>query len=896
MKINSKVITCVLIFILSLLTFLTLYSSDSFPSGQTEQDSSATTNADFRMKIQDNSVLLAFIGGIIITLLVGILTFLIFKMVRMRAEQKQIRIATIMEKAKRVESDAQGIKSLEKRYFEVLRAAYQRIKLFGFLSQANIDVGLLDVFVNMRFMEKISSEFDRQQKQLDPLERILSPLNVIQRTQQSKKLLMIFGGAGSGKTTLLRYLTICCLDEEKWKRIGLEKPLIPIIVPLRAIDPKLPFIYSIIEWSRKNNLNLTRKLLEHWLTERGALVLLDGLDEVGDRTTRQNVCQWIDAAYATYKRSMFVVTCRFTGYSEAEGVSLKSPKLRADMLDLNEDQKKIFLFQWFKATGLTDLDEADRQNPESLQLIVQQAEKNRDALMDSISQPGNRSLLDMAGVPVMLQIMATVWKEQGSLPPERVELYDRSTDFLLFHRDKAKGLKPLMSASQTKSILRPLALKMQWEWEKDEVTEEEFLALVEPLIQRINSNLEGLDFLENMRDRAGVLIWSGTRTYSFQHKSIREFFAAEELGNMRLVKPLVQHFDEDWWRETILFASGLSRPSIFTHFMNIFLNSEQNFGETPHLLLQCVSEAVAPDETPFIACLKNKNWQARYNALKCLQLISSEKAKNATQICLKDPNRQVRDLAYSLLLEWDIIKLEPKKELDENLKLPLRFLNQFEHNTEYILIPAGRRIVGGRQIKIDIKNSFYLAKIPVTNRLYQRFIQETGHKEPSFWNDKRFNEPNQPVVGVTWYNAKEYCEWLKQNSKEGLAFRLPTEEEWEWAASRGEREYPWGNEKPDFIRANYGDKVGNTTPVGSYPFGATHDGLMDMAGNVWELTDPISAENKQSVVLRGGSYNDQANNMACSARLNVLRSSFWMDHGFRVACSAQYNYLAHGIQ
>jgi hypothetical protein len=889
MKRNSKIITSVAILIFCLVTFLSLYSSDSFLLRGTQQKSSATTSDDFSNKNQDYSVLIAFVSGVILTLFVGFASWAV-TILHKRAKKQQQEIAEIIEKASREKVDAQGIKFLESKYIEAVRAMYQRIKLFGFLSQANIDVRLLDVFVNMRFMEKIGIEFDRQQKQLDPHERILNPVDVIQRTQQSKKLLLIFGGPGSGKTTLLRYLTICCLDEKMWRDIGLEKPLIPIVVPLRAIDPKLPFIYSIIEWARQHNLNLTRKLLEYWLIERGAMVLLDGLDEVSDRSTRQNVCQWIDAAYANYKRSLFVVTCRFTSYSEVEGVSLKSPKVRADMQDLDENQKKTFLFQWFKATGMADLDENELQNPEKLQLVEQQAKQNMNALISSISQPGNKSLLDMAGVPVMLQIMATVWKEQGSLPPERVELYDRSTDFLLFHRDKAKGIKPLMSASQTKSILRPLALKMQWEWEKDEVTETEILLLVQPLIQRINSNLKPLAFLENMRDRAGVLIWSGAKTYSFQHKSIREFFAAEELGNRRLVKPLVQHFNHGWWRETILFASGLSRPSIFTHFMNTLLNSEHNFGETPHLLLQCVSEAVAPDEVPFIACLRHEKWQARYNALKCLQLISSENAKNATRISLKDPTNQVRDLAYSLLLEWNMIKLKPKVEIDNKLKLPLRFLNQFEHNTEYILIPPGKSIVGGRLIKIDIKNSFYLAKIPVTNRLYQRFIQETGHKEPSFWTDKRFNEPNQPVVGVTWHDTKEYCGWLKHHSKDGFVFRLPTEEEWEWAAGRGERKFPWGNEEPDFIRANYGDKVGHTTPVGSYPYGVTPDGIMDMAGNVWELTDPISVEGKQSVVLRGGSFNDRANNMTCSARLNALRSSFWMDHGFRVACSAPENY------
>lgn len=114
---------------------------------------------------------------------------------------------------------------------------------------------------------------------------------------------------------------------------------------------------------------------------------------------------------------------------------------------------------------------------------------------------------------------------------------------------------------------------------------------------------------------------------------------------------------------------------------------------------------------------------------------------------------------------------------------------------------------------------------------------------------------------------------------------MPNEEEWEWAASGGKREYPWGKEKPDDTRANYGGKVGHTTPVGSYPAGATPDGLMDMAGNVWEWMQNDFSTDKDIAALRGGAYYSDADELRSAVR-------YWFNRdyrddliGWRVVCA-----------
>ena len=160
---------------------------------------------------------------------------------------------------------------------------------------------------------------------------------------------------------------------------------------------------------------------------------------------------------------------------------------------------------------------------------------------------------------------------------------------------------------------------------------------------------------------------------------------------------------------------------------------------------------------------------------------------------------------------------------------------------------------------------FWIGKYPVTNEQYDRYLAANpGARQPEFWQDKRFNAPQQPVVGVSWEEAKAFCGWA------GLG--LPSEAQWE-AAARGTdgRRYPWGDEEPAPERANYDRREGRTTPVGAYPLGAGPFGTLDQAGNVWEWcediwdtaayrgrdgsVDPVSTKGDAAVrSLRGGAW------------------------------------------
>jgi formylglycine-generating enzyme required for sulfatase activity len=123
-------------------------------------------------------------------------------------------------------------------------------------------------------------------------------------------------------------------------------------------------------------------------------------------------------------------------------------------------------------------------------------------------------------------------------------------------------------------------------------------------------------------------------------------------------------------------------------------------------------------------------------------------------------------------------------------------------------------------------DGYFMDKYETSNKQYAEFMKATGHAGPAYWDDPRLNKPNQPVVGVNWFDAKAYCEYQGK--------RLPTEAEWERAA-RGPNglRYPWGN-KLDPTKANYGKTRKGTLPVDSLAEGASPYGIHHMAGNVFE--------------------------------------------------------------
>jgi formylglycine-generating enzyme required for sulfatase activity len=235
----------------------------------------------------------------------------------------------------------------------------------------------------------------------------------------------------------------------------------------------------------------------------------------------------------------------------------------------------------------------------------------------------------------------------------------------------------------------------------------------------------------------------------------------------------------------------------------------------------------------------------------------------------------------------------------------LQFQINAAKDVTMVLVPEGEFIMGsdaglnGEEPSHQvILPAYYIDKYEVTDFQYKRCADDGLCGRPDNTDE---NNGNYPVVYVTWYMAKAYCEWR------GDAARLPTEAEWEKAA-RGPngRVFPWGD-GIDKTYANYNNHIGSRQLIGHYdPKGNSFYSATDMAGNVWEWVadwysetyymtylknqwppNPKGPDSGQDRVIRGGSWNSISTWELYTYYRNKLDpTSVRNDVGFRCARNA----------
>jgi formylglycine-generating enzyme required for sulfatase activity len=240
---------------------------------------------------------------------------------------------------------------------------------------------------------------------------------------------------------------------------------------------------------------------------------------------------------------------------------------------------------------------------------------------------------------------------------------------------------------------------------------------------------------------------------------------------------------------------------------------------------------------------------------------------------------------------------------------------------ETVLIPAGAFWMGSQpgpgildhetprhQVVLP---AYQIGRYPITNRQYGELIKRERQRDaPAGWF---LRQPQQaklehPVMGVSWHDARAYCDWLSRAT--GRRYRLPTEAEWEKVARGTDgRLYPWGDDW-DAGRCQQGSA--NTAPVTAHPEGASTYGCCDLLGNVQEWTSTLwGSEPDQPAfpypydggdgredpeaerqldrtyrIHRGGSYRDAPTELRCTARGFSPPDSRVSWRGFRVVLAA----------
>jgi gamma-glutamyl hercynylcysteine S-oxide synthase len=248
----------------------------------------------------------------------------------------------------------------------------------------------------------------------------------------------------------------------------------------------------------------------------------------------------------------------------------------------------------------------------------------------------------------------------------------------------------------------------------------------------------------------------------------------------------------------------------------------------------------------------------RTQVLTYLETAPLETQERLWRFVIQHESQHTETIAFVLQLQrWHLQERHQEMWVrghGENVPSPL------QPPAEMIKIPAGEFEMGNdstdaldnerlvHQVYLD---TYWIDRYPVTCGQYREFIEAGGYqnsrwwstdgwkwlqenpvKEPLYWSaDPTWN--NHPVCGVSWYEAEAYARFVGK--------RLPTEEEWEkaasWDAAAGcRRTYPWGEAQPQPYHCNHDNTVGQTMPVDAYPTGKSACGCYDMLGNVWEWT------------------------------------------------------------
>ena len=226
---------------------------------------------------------------------------------------------------------------------------------------------------------------------------------------------------------------------------------------------------------------------------------------------------------------------------------------------------------------------------------------------------------------------------------------------------------------------------------------------------------------------------------------------------------------------------------------------------------------------------------------------------------------------------------------------------------DMVLIPAGNFQMGSnnsnpadeKPVHTVYVDAFYMDIHEVTNAQYKQFVDANPQwgqaRIPTDYHDgeypKHWNGNNYPTgkgdhpVYVSWYGAMAYAQWARK--------RLPTEAEWEKAARGGlvGSKYPWGN-SIDPSQANYGNHVGNTTTVGSYP--SNKYGLYDMTGNEWEWCldayegDFYKNSPRRNPIAGEGIIRHITNNFTNVKTTRVLRGGSWITFPLDLRVAARF--------
>ena len=772
---------------------------------------------------------------------------------------------------------------LKRKYFNYIKEKYSHLSFKGLSEGKLISFSLKDIYTKLT----LTKEIFRDKMEYLKKKELVEKAELIERLKEDSvkisnildsKYSVITGDPGSGKSTLLKYIALAFIDGKENERLEISenRELLPILFPIAAYAEEckkdsltnLSLNEFIPLYFKSQGLPNLAPLFEKALRSNSALVLLDGLDEVTNETARKKMVSDISnfIGYDDFSDNKFLVTCRTASYT----MTSRFEKIKDTDFSLyiihpfDIDEIEVFFSKWYLCY--------EREINKRVETAETEARGNLKKMMSVVKN--DRNIFNIATNPLMLTILALIEHEGGELPKDRADLYAKCLRMLsgswenlrsLYESEK-RGFK-LGKKNITEDFivyyLGPIAFDMHvkaqpdidYETLKEELTKKFDLRNKDLLLSKEQAG----DFILIMKERSGILQEVTPGTYGFIHLTFKEYLAARNVTDLSddIIEELGDNLFKPEWKEVVLLTvTSLKRKAASNFIKDVFEKDQDAF-----------QNLILAGECALDTSIDNIDEGLCDNLIREMRKVIDE------DVPVKDR------VAVGEILGW---------------------LGDTRNLKEFIKVAGGAYTLSTG--KADIK-PFEIGKFPVTNSWFGEFIKAGGYKNieywskegkkwlderkakhPVYWNDRKWKCPNAPVVGVSWYEAHAFTRWLTVELNDGYKYRLIDENEWEAAASGLEgREYPWGNEW-DKNKCNNGEiEINKTSPVGVFREGNTQEGISDLSGNVWEWTSSRYDKDKDTFVLRGGSWDCISYFCRCAYRHLFGPCIRFFSMGFRCA-------------
>jgi formylglycine-generating enzyme required for sulfatase activity/energy-coupling factor transporter ATP-binding protein EcfA2 len=788
------------------------------------------------------------------------------------------------------------------------------------------------------------------------------PLLALEALQQAPRLVLL-GEPGGGKSTVLRYLALLlaqkalgqCVTVPGWDD---ERVPVPILCPLGAVASTLAACGDADQalWQTLGELldgkqGIRAGLRDHLkpaLRSGGVLLLFDGLDELptSGSNPRQQIAHAVRRFAAEAPVTPIVVTSRVLAY-QAEG-DWKLPDEEGwqvrTIQPLAFGQVRQFVHQWYREL-------ADQEPTLSLEQATQRAQ----TLIADLE--ANERLKPLVRSPLLLTMLSILHSNRNHLPQNRAQLYEECVELLLDRWDTVRtpgmqrpgllerlGNIPNLEIDQIRGMIHKLAVQAHSKPPGDDGRGLLDGVALEGEMLRFFRRL-GCDdpaakveiVIQLLQETAGLLEARADDQYAFPHLTFQEYLAACGLADdaemVARAYSLWTGTDADRWREVLLLLAGRLR------IQGLRTVEREGLPWLKHLLNRRIGRKE-----------KTATQRRRDAALAALTYIEYGESKalvNSQVDVVAEVEEPLRAALVDLLAEHEPAVPQSDRitagfllgELGDP-RFPVT-IEEWQHSIVYerneefgspngywSYVRPGTYQIGGwedGEESADITlPGFWIARYPVTVAQYAMFIEDGGYQQqdywtpegwkwkvehqirrPRHWNDKKYNHCNQPVIGLTWYEAVAFSSWLDEQLTNILKMegrvRLPTDAEWEIAAAydatfcRGT--FPWGEDNPDLSHAIHAESgLDSPVSVGTCLAGVAACGALDLAGNVYEWiaskfdTYPHGAaelisdftDEVMETVERGGSY--WFGDVRCDKREvnRAVGDGFHNNDGFRI--------------